>query len=968
MLNAKNAIVSEAFDYKVDIPHGAAEPHECTFANLGDYNVKTKPDTIRFSVKAKPHPRVDRQGHNLYLRDAISMSPHLFAEPYISMRAESLQGRLLCIWGRNPFFLAKGGANVKLRVRIQGEGLHPLGHLEIVCQLGATGDSIPKPQPFTRESARTFLQAVVKSGEAATVRSKLEQARKLWEKNEYLLAQDIVIAAWDEVFRNTGDVTQHHAMRERLEEAMRCVEGEWSLLAKVSSMVSSWPRPDSISELASRESISAKQFLDRHCPPGDGFHEPDSLDGEDDCPVSDVIHGKGGLHESAAIHNLISRRRTRDLFHDFHLSPINESVAMGIAPDCKLQLYSDKEQSVFAVTLFSQECARKKSTHIWERLKESVAPLVQSTIFGLMHIARSILPRQIPDFKTIVKLTSESTASSLSAVLKCLGNDAYRRGEFFLAADLYSRCLEQDNSEKDFVAIVLSNRAACSAKVGLFEESMADAKKATELRPAWARAWSRVGAAADRLEIDSHGQEACDAWFKAVELDAAQDTVDGLYAAARKVLVADKSMTNEEKAKGDDAARKECWGLAIAHYTLAIVLMGEVATDDVTKQSKEDLPLWSSLHANRAAAYTRLRLWQAAIADATIAVATNQSSVKARTRLGTALMAAGLVERAYISFSQAVWMDATNVAAMKAQEACLCMLPLWKSKAAIARKAACFNKDSTRPRESTRVYAISDVHFDKDGNDQWISALDSLAFQEDVLIVAGNLAQSIGKILHALQTLKSKFRRVFYVPGNNEMWLNANEQRVHQFADSLSKLIAIMERCDEIGVDVFPARICADVTVIPLLSWYNAEFEGEKSAYGKQRAQADLLAKWSLDPATQVWKYMLRLNEVHLERPPPGTVITFSHFLPSTQLPMGKQEDAKAMGCEDLEDQMLLVKSHAHVYGHSTYRTVEQHGRTWFFNNNCVSETNQDPKPLLIFDGSKGICKERPEDMVAHES
>ena len=38
-------------------------------------------------------------------------------------------------------------------------------------------------------------------------------------------------------------------------------------------------------------------------------------------------------------------------------------------------------------------------------------------------------------------------------------------------------------------------------------------------------------------------------------------------------------------------------------------------------------------------------------------------------------------------------------------------------------------------------------------------------------------------------------------------------------------------------------------------------------------------------------------------------------------------EDAKAMGCEDLEDQLLLSKSQAHVYGHSKCRTVEEHGR-----------------------------------------
>jgi len=196
------------------------------------------------------------------------------------------------------------------------------------------------------------------------------------------------------------------------------------------------------------------------------------------------------------------------------------------------------------------------------------------------------------------------------------------------------------------------------------------------------------------------------------------------------------------------------------------------------------------------------------------------------------------------------------------------------------------------------------------------------------------------------------------------MWLTANDMRVHQLADSLSKLFVIMEKCDEIGVDIFPAAICKGVFVFPLLSWYNAQFDTEQaSGYGQKAVYTDLLAKWAMDPATQVWKYMMKLNDAHLERPMPGTVITFSHFLPSTQLPKLKSEDAKAMGCEDLEDHLLLSKSQAHVYGHSKCRTVEEHGRICFFNNNCTSHLTVDPAPLLVFDGVKGVCKERPQDM-----
>ena len=44
---------------------------------------------------------------------------------------------------------------------------------------------------------------------------------------------------------------------------------------------------------------------------------------------------------------------------------------------------------------------------------------------------------------------------------------------------------------------------------------------------------------------------------------------------------------------------------------------------------------------------------------------------------------------------------------------------------------------------------------------------------------------------------QAKFRRVFYVPGNHELWLNPAE--ASKYPDSLAKLLGIMETCDEPG-------------------------------------------------------------------------------------------------------------------------------------------------------------------------
>merc|ERR1712039_1155862 len=92
-----------------------------------------------------------------------------------------------------------------------------------------------------------------------------------------------------------------------------------------------------------------------------------------------------------------------------------------------------------------------------------------------------------------------------------------------------------------------------------------------------------------------------------------------------------------------------------------------------------------------------------------------------------------------------------------------------------------------------------------------------------------------------------------------------------------------------------------------------------------------------------------------------GTVISFSHFLPLVCLPFsGEGKSAKSMGCEDLEDQIRMLHSSVHVYGHSHYRTVEEHGGVMFCNNSQgfhgLEVEHEQRGPLLcVFDGERGI-------------
>jgi len=305
-------------------------------------------------------------------------------------------------------------------------------------------------------------------------------------------------------------------------------------------------------------------------------------------------------------------------------------------------------------------------------------------------------------------------------------------------------------------------------------------------------------------------------------------------------------------------------------------------------------------------------------------------------------------------------LESNNHTALRGRQACLGVLPLWRSLPARQRMRDRFGADLKRPKGSTKVYCISDIHFDHKVNEEWAHRIDDFKFQEDVLIVAGNVSDTKNALVRALTTLKSKFRRVFYTPGNHELWLHPSE--ASRYPDSLAKLLAIFEACDELGVDVFPAAVAQDVFVLPLLSWYQAEFD-VADPFPDPLAKHDQHCKWPLDADTQVWRYMLKLNEAHLRHPYHGTVISFSHFLPLQGLPFGSNNKAaKAMGCEEIDDQVraIKVKSRAHVYGHSGRKHAQYDNGVMYVNHYHGQDGGEEDRApvFLIYDGKALVRKE----------
>jgi len=640
---------------------------------------------------------------------------------------------------------------------------------------------------------------------------------------------------------------------------------------------------------------------------------------------------------------LRSERRARDVQDsEVTLSSMGEPMSLFTRPSCSLSFYSTLEReaidhiakegilssssgtgpAMFAICVSSSTCSKGKAHRDWERLQTRLFPLLQHTCFRLLRPARNVMPRSLladPPICVEGEVVGDGCRGELPMPWQRLGVEAFRRGDYWLAMGFYSKCLEELSEDepyfspqdrelnRDDLARVMANRAACFIRVSHYDAALQDAKHAAKLRPKWAKPWSRIGLAATKLGL----AEALQAYRRAVEFEPTDEHVRSLAEVARRSAGQGEEAAHASKEEGNVSMRSKEWGSAVAAYTIGLARLPPEGGEDGV------VFLRAVLLGNRSAAFSQLRRWASAVADGEAAVACKSDFCRARCRLGVALLGAQRCEEAYTQFAKVLKEEDDNAIARRGRQECLSEMILWRSVRAKARQSRRFC-DMERPR-GFRILAISDVHFDHKQNEEWAHSIDDAAFQEDVLIVAGNVADTKVAVIRGLTTLKSKFRRVFYTVGNHEMSIHPAE--AERYPDSIAKLQAIFEACDEIGVDVTPSAVCKNVYVVPLLSWYNAEFDQEDPWPADGRF--DPHCKWPVDPDDQVWRYMLKMNEVNLALPYHGDIITFSHFLPRRELPwraeVGKKI-VKSVGCERIDEQLRAVRSSLHVFGHTHVR------------------------------------------------
>lgn len=283
-----------------------------------------------------------------------------------------------------------------------------------------------------------------------------------------------------------------------------------------------------------------------------------------------------------------------------------------------------------------------------------------------------------------------------------------------------------------------------------------------------------------------------------------------------------------------------------------------------------------------------------------------------------------------------------------------------------------------------RVFSISDLHVDYKLNLLWVASLSDQEYQNDYLICAGDISHKLKLFSITLELLVKKFKKVFFVPGNHDLWIRDKDA-----ADSLEKFHLISKICNSYNVSQVSFEIFDDTVsalIYPVFAWYTKPEEGPDSLFLPKKMEDPTLSMW-VDNREIKWpdfkkfsyasEYFLNQNDPVPKTSKYDITITFSHFLPRNDLifdrvwppgskdPMPQFNFTRVAGSSGIEKQLRQAGSDVHIYGH-------QHRNRFRYIDNVlyVSHILGNPKerkwkgindkeylPKQIWSSEDGLCE-----------
>eukprot|EP00897_Mesotaenium_endlicherianum_P004069 jgi/Mesen1/3690/ME000202S02780 len=269
--------------------------------------------------------------------------------------------------------------------------------------------------------------------------------------------------------------------------------------------------------------------------------------------------------------------------------------------------------------------------------------------------------------------------------------------------------------------------------------------------------------------------------------------------------------------------------------------------------------------------------------------------------------------------------------------------------------------------DAMRVYATSDLHTDFRENLEWVRSLSPDLYRHDSLIVAGDVADSLKTFEETLALLKARFKHVFFVPGNHDLWC----RQVDEPSDSLAKLDALLACCQRLGVETAPRKV-QGVWIVspppePTTSVCQLSTPPQQCCHRCFNHEGDSLARFfdAMNDAA-VDADLIRADA-------DCQVISFSHFLPRIELCPEKRmlfypNLPKVVGSNWLEARVRALHgplgspSACHVFGHTHFSWdavldgIRYIQAPLAYPKERKRRVNggEDWLPLLLYDSSKG--------------
>jgi len=223
---------------------------------------------------------------------------------------------------------------------------------------------------------------------------------------------------------------------------------------------------------------------------------------------------------------------------------------------------------------------------------------------------------------------AQEAATKSAKAWKDEGNAAFKAKEVEKAIRLYSLGLLSGGEKGEEACALFSNRALCEHQLGRYEEAVADAACAAELKPDFAKAYLRGGLALRQLGRCRDGFKFMEKAPTAVimsnpEVGALHKELRGLAEEEEERELAKLEGPARGKARGDQFFKKARFEDAAHAYTDGIE-----ACSEAERHSELGLALLN----NRAACFHQLSDYSAVVRDAGEVLAWDPGNIKARLR------------------------------------------------------------------------------------------------------------------------------------------------------------------------------------------------------------------------------------------------------------------------------------------------------------------------------------------------